>query len=50
MPILKRSLLGLFAAAAYNRSIRSIPLLRRKLTALFERGGFNPRSHDGRAR
>ena len=42
-------IVGLFAAAAYNRSIRSIPLLRRKLTALFERGGFNPRSHDGRA-
>jgi glutamate dehydrogenase len=42
-------IVGLFAAAAYNRSIRSIPLLRRKLTALFARTGFNPRSHDGRA-
>ncbi len=42
-------IVGLFAAAAYNRSIRSIPLLRRKLKALFERGGFDPRSHDGRA-
>ena len=42
-------IVGLFAAAAYNRSIRSIPLLRRKLTALFERTGFEQRSHDGRA-
>jgi glutamate dehydrogenase len=42
-------IVGLFAAAAYNRSIRSIPLLRRKLIALFARTGFKPRSHDGRA-
>jgi glutamate dehydrogenase len=42
-------IVGLFAAAAYNRSVRSIPLLRNKLDALFARTGFNPRGHDGRA-
>ena len=40
---------GLFSAAAYNRSARNIPLLRRKLARVLERAGFEPRSHDGRA-
>ncbi|TVR98044.1 MAG: NAD-glutamate dehydrogenase, partial [Rhodospirillales bacterium] len=42
-------IVGLFAAAAYNRSVRSIPLLRGKLTRLLARAGFDPRGHDGRA-
>ncbi|TVR81651.1 MAG: NAD-glutamate dehydrogenase, partial [Rhodospirillales bacterium] len=42
-------IVGLFAAAAYNRSVRSIPLLRDKLGRLLARAGFDPRGHDGRA-
>jgi glutamate dehydrogenase len=40
---------GLFSAQAYNRSVRSVPLLRRKLNTLIERAGLDPLSHDGRA-
>lgn len=41
--------IGLFSAAAYNRSARNIPLLRRKLARALANAGFEPRSHDGRA-
>jgi glutamate dehydrogenase len=40
---------GLFSAAAYNRSARSIPLLRNRLARVLASAGFEPRSHDGRA-
>ncbi len=39
---------GLFAAAAYNRSARNIPVLRRKVARILDRAGVIPRSHDGR--
>jgi glutamate dehydrogenase len=41
--------IGLFSAAAYNRSARNIPLLRQKLARVLASAGFAPRSHDGRA-
>ncbi|SDL65010.1 NAD-glutamate dehydrogenase [Aliiruegeria lutimaris] len=40
---------GHFTAAAYNRSPRSIPLLRQKVERLVERSGFAPESHDAKA-
>ncbi|HYF06334.1 MAG TPA: NAD-glutamate dehydrogenase domain-containing protein [Acetobacteraceae bacterium] len=40
---------GLFAAAAYNRNPRSIPLLREKVEHILARAGKDPDSHDGRA-
>ncbi|MBR0652768.1 NAD-glutamate dehydrogenase, partial [Roseomonas terrae] len=44
-----RLFLGLFAAAAYNRNPRSIPLLRRKVDHIVEIAGVEADSHDGRA-
>jgi glutamate dehydrogenase len=44
-----RLFLGLFAAAAYNRNPRSIPLLRRKVDHILEIAGVEADSHDGRA-
>ncbi|MEO8216939.1 MAG: NAD-glutamate dehydrogenase [Acidobacteriota bacterium] len=41
--------LGLFTSAAYGRSVREIPLLRRKTRQTIERAGFAPASHDGKA-
>ncbi len=40
---------GLFSSAAYNRSPRAIPLLRRKVMVTLERAGLSPVSHDGKA-
>ncbi|MDX9861816.1 MAG: NAD-glutamate dehydrogenase, partial [Rhodospirillales bacterium] len=40
---------GLFSAAAYNRSPRSIPLLRHKIQRVIERADLPPASHDGKA-
>ena len=40
---------GLFTSAAYSRSPREIPILRRKVEACVERAGFDPASHDGKA-
>ncbi|MBV5335935.1 NAD-glutamate dehydrogenase, partial [bacterium] len=45
----ERLFAGLFTSAAYNRSLREIPFLRRKLADVLARGGFDPRSHDGKA-
>ena len=42
-------LVGLFTSAAYTRSPRSIPLLRRKLNYAVERSGLDPESHSGKA-
>jgi glutamate dehydrogenase len=44
-----RLFLGLFAAGAYNRNPRSIPLLRTKVERILARAGVSPSSHDGRA-
>jgi glutamate dehydrogenase len=44
-----RLFLGLFAASAYNRNPRSIPLLREKTQRILELAGVDPESHDGRA-
>ena len=44
-----RLFLGLFAAGAYNRNPRSIPLLRTKVERILARAGVSPTSHDGRA-
>jgi glutamate dehydrogenase len=40
---------GLFTSAAYNRSPRDIPLLRRKVAQVIAGTGFDPSSHDGKA-
>ncbi|MDB5414139.1 MAG: phage capsid protein [Rubritepida sp.] len=44
-----RLFLGLFAAAAYNRNPRSIPLLSAKVESILAAAGVTPTSHDGRA-
>jgi glutamate dehydrogenase len=44
-----RLFLGLFAAAAYNRNPRSIPLLREKVLRILAKAGVEPETHDGRA-
>ncbi|MCV6585003.1 MAG: NAD-glutamate dehydrogenase [Marinibacterium sp.] len=41
--------IGHFTAAAYNRSPKSIPLLRQKVERIIARSGFTPDSHDGKA-
>ena len=40
---------GLFTAAAYNRTVGSIPLLRMKVARTLRRADFAPDSHDGKA-
>ena len=42
-------ILGLYTSAAYNRNPRDIPLLRRKVKAVFDRAGFAAYSHSGKA-
>ncbi len=44
----ERRFLGLFASSAYRGSVRRIPVLRRKVTAVLERAGFPEDSHSGR--
>lgn len=44
----QRVFVGLFTAAAYNRSAREIPLLRRKIQATFNRTGLTSNSHNGK--
>jgi len=41
--------LGLFTSAAYQRSVRDIPLLRLKATRALDRAGLDPHSHNGKA-
>lgn len=41
--------LGLFTSAAYSRSPRAIPLLRRKVARVAERAGFPTSGHAGKA-
>jgi len=45
----QRLFVGLFTSAAYHRSPREIPLLRRKLQKAFDRADFPSASHDGKA-
>ena len=45
----ERRFIGLFTSAAYNRTPRDIPYLRRKLARTLERAGYDPVSHDGKA-
>ncbi|SDI72129.1 NAD-glutamate dehydrogenase [Billgrantia gudaonensis] len=44
----ERRFLGLFTATVYNESPRNIPLLRRKLKAVMDIAGFNPKGHNGK--
>ncbi|MGQ0632045.1 MAG: NAD-glutamate dehydrogenase [Sporichthyaceae bacterium] len=44
----ERRFLGLFSRAAYAESVARIPVLRRKVDALYEATGFGPSSHSGR--
>ncbi|NKC34502.1 NAD-glutamate dehydrogenase, partial [Roseomonas sp. BU-1] len=44
-----RLFLGLFAADAYNRNPRAIPLLREKVLRVLAMAGLDPEGHDGRA-
>ena len=44
-----RTFVGLFTAAAYNRSPRDIPLIRRKITQTFDHAGMPTTSHNGKA-
>ncbi len=45
----ERCILGLFTSATYNRHTRDIPLLRQKAKHIFDRSGFSPTSHAGKA-
>ncbi|WP_374368290.1 NAD-glutamate dehydrogenase [Dongia sp.] len=45
----ERLFAGLFTSVAYNRSPWEIPLLRHKVQRVFDRAGFDPQSHDGKA-
>ena len=45
----EHAFIGHFTAAAYNRSPRSIPLLRQKVERIIEHAGFAPTGHDGKA-
>lgn len=44
----QRIFVGLFTAAAYNRSARNIPLLRRKIQRTFDQAGLPSNSHNGK--
>ncbi|HEY0782457.1 MAG TPA: NAD-glutamate dehydrogenase domain-containing protein, partial [Thermoanaerobaculia bacterium] len=45
----ERLFIGLFTSAAYSRSARLVPLLRRKVESVVSRAGFAADSHDGKA-
>ncbi len=45
----ERRIIGLLASTAYSVSPFRIPVLRRKVEAVFERAGFLPRSHAAKA-
>lgn len=45
----ERRFIGLFTSAAYNRTPREIPYLRRKVSRILTRSGFDPRGHAGKA-
>jgi glutamate dehydrogenase len=45
----ERVFIGLFTSAAYSQSSSRIPILRQKVKSSFERAGFAPASHNGKA-
>lgn len=45
----EHAFIGHFTSSAYNRSPRSIPLLRQKIERIISQAGFSPTSHDGKA-
>src|SRR3546814_10179320 len=45
----ERLFVGLFTSMAYNVTPRRIPFLRRKVQAVMDRSGFDPKSHIGKA-
>ena len=45
----QRVFVGLFTSTAYSQNPREIPVLRRKISRLLERSGFDLHSHDGKA-
>jgi len=45
----ERVFVGLFTSAAYSQSSSLIPILRQKVKSSFERAGFAPASHNGKA-
>ena len=45
----ERRFVGLFTSAAYNRTPKEIPYLRRKTARVLERAGYDPRGHAGKA-
>jgi glutamate dehydrogenase len=48
-PVGERLFVGLFTSAAYAKSPRTIPVLRRKVSRTIERAHFDAASHDGKA-
>jgi glutamate dehydrogenase len=44
----ERRFLGLFSSAAYNESVRRVPVVRRKVEEVLDKAGFSANSHDGR--
>ena len=42
-------MVGLFTSTAYTRSVKRIPLVRKKVEAVLEKSGFEPTSHSGKA-
>ncbi|MCW2132744.1 NAD-glutamate dehydrogenase [Arthrobacter sp. VKM Ac-2550] len=44
----ERRFIGLFASSAYNRSVRSVPIVREKVDAVLRHSGFAPDSHSGK--
>ena len=41
--------LGLYDSSAYSSSLEVIPVLKRKISEVFQRAGFSPSSHNGRS-
>ncbi|MEM8878002.1 MAG: NAD-glutamate dehydrogenase [Pseudomonadota bacterium] len=41
-------IVGLYTSTAYNKSVRSIPFLRRKAAMVMQRAGFDPDGHSGK--
>ncbi|HEX6497719.1 MAG TPA: NAD-glutamate dehydrogenase [Micromonosporaceae bacterium] len=44
----EKRFLGLFSSTAYQRSVRELPVVKRKVAAVLERSGLSPRSHSGK--
>nr|WP_297460217.1 NAD-glutamate dehydrogenase [uncultured Halomonas sp.] len=44
----ERRFLGLYASTVYNDSPRHVPVLRKKLQAVMDASGFNPKGHNGK--